>query len=264
MGVIAEDGISTFVSLEDATLHDIDISDMPDMSAPPIFRQYFGKFGESVPGPQAFLVETYPPNSKTAAHFHSTDQFQIFLPSAGAWYQRTEVHTPLLHYSDAYTTYGPFGTGEAPLGLYTLRRQASEVTGFMPRDRDKLVRRGRRNVHVDLGPAMERVEGPGTSSIETLIEPHEDGLAAYLVSAGTDVEVCALPPDHPEATAQYLWVLDGQALCRGRQLRERCLGWRTLDTPAPTFTSGRDSGFRLLVMQFPRLYDEGLTSPKGN
>ena len=68
----------------------------------------------------------------------------------------------MLHYADAYTTYGPFGTGEAPLQLFTLRRQASEITGFMPKDRDKLVRRGRRNLHVDLGPAMKQVAEPGS------------------------------------------------------------------------------------------------------
>ena len=68
---------------------------------------------ERLAGPQAFLIETYPPEQQTAAHFHSTDQFQIFFPAEGAYYQRTEIRSPLLHYSDAYTTYGPLEQGGA-------------------------------------------------------------------------------------------------------------------------------------------------------
>jgi hypothetical protein len=239
------------MSVEDTTERGVDISDKPTLSDVPIVRDYFGSTMEKVVGPQAFLIETYPPNSETGAHFHSTDQFQIFFPAPGAYYQRTEIRTPLLHYSDAYTTYGPFGTGEAPMSMYTLRRQASTITGYMPKDRDKLVRRGWRNVHADLGLALEAQTTPGSSSVSTLIEPQEDGLAAYLITAGSGTAAAALPEDHDRATAQYLYVLEGQLVVGDRVFGPRSLGWRTLDTPMPALASPEDSGFSLLVLQFP-------------
>jgi hypothetical protein len=253
MSVVAADGMVTFVSVEETEERRIDISNLPTLSASPVVRDYFGASTERLAGPQAFFIETYPPNSETAAHFHSTDQFQIFFPAKEAYYQRTEIRTPLLHYSDAYTTYGPFGTGGAPMGLYTLRRQASEVTGYMPKDRDKRVRRGWRNVHVDLGPALEGEAMPGTSRVSPLIEPQEDGLAAYLVTAGSNTPAVEVPEGHERATAQYLYVLDGQLVLGDRLLGPRTLGWRTLDAALPPAASAEDIGFTLLVLQFPAL-----------
>jgi hypothetical protein len=251
MSVVAADGMVTFVSAEETEERRIDISKLPTLSAPPVVRDYFGASTERLAGPQAFLIETYPADSETAAHFHSTDQFQIFFPAEGAYYQRTEIRSPLLHYSDAYTTYGPFGTGGAPMGLYTLRRRASEITGYMPKDRDKRVRRGWRNVHVDLGPALEPKTTPGTSRVSTLIEPQDDGLAAYLITAGSDTPVAELPTDHEQATAQYLCVLEGQLTVGDRVYGPRSLGWRTLDAPLPALASAGVGGFSLLVLQFP-------------
>jgi hypothetical protein len=243
----------TFVPVEETKKRGIDISDKPTLSASPVVRDYFGSSTERVAGPQAFLIETYPPNSKTAAHFHSTDQFQIFFPAQGAYYQRTDIRSPLVHYSDAYTTYGPFGSGEAPMSLYTLRRQASQITGYMPKDRDKLVRRGWRNIHVDLGPELEQRAVPGTSRVSTLIEPQDDGLAAYLVSAGPNTAEAEPPPNHEQATAQYLYVLDGQLVLGDRPYGPRSLGWRTLDAPLPVLASSEESGFTLLILQFPAM-----------
>ena len=254
MSTMAEDGMLTVVSVEETTQRQVDISDKRTLSSPPVVRDYFGSPTERLVGPQAFFIETYPPNSRTDAHFHSTDQFQIFLPASGAYYQRTKIESPLLHYSDAYTTYGPFGSGEEPMGLYTLRRQASEITGYMPKDRDKLVRRGRRNVHVDLGPALEGHAEPGTSHVTTLIDPHEDGLASYLVIAGSNTVDATMPADHEHATSQYLFVLDGDVIIEGRRFRTQSLGWRTLDSPVPSLASPEEVGFKLLVLQFPMIH----------
>jgi hypothetical protein len=117
-------------------------------------REYFGRSEEVRAGPRGFLVERTPTESTVPAHFHSTDQFQVFFPSAGAWYQRQRIETPLLHYADAYLVYGPFGSGSEPLCFFTLCPVASTITGYMPGARDKLIRRGRRHVKVDLAPRL--------------------------------------------------------------------------------------------------------------
>ncbi|HEX9506417.1 MAG TPA: hypothetical protein VGA62_10480, partial [Acidimicrobiia bacterium] len=53
------------------------------------------------------------------------NQFQVFFPAPGAWYKRRSLHSVLVHYVDAFVTYGPFGSADQPLEFYTLRAEAS-------------------------------------------------------------------------------------------------------------------------------------------
>src|SRR5688572_7260376 len=61
-----------------------------------VLREYFGRARELQPGPQGFFVERHPPHVVARPHFHPTDQFQVFLPSPGAWYQRHPITAPTL------------------------------------------------------------------------------------------------------------------------------------------------------------------------
>ena len=110
-----------------------------------------------------------PPGYLGRAHFHEVDQFQVFFGGAGATYQRHEVPWAMLHYADAYTTYGPFQAGGSTLRFFTLRARPTLGTHYMPESRDKLVRRGRRTLHLALEPEAppppgEGVRGPALPS----------------------------------------------------------------------------------------------------
>lgn len=134
-------------------------------------HEYFGRPGLSVPGPQAFMGE-WPAGSSIDAHFHSANQFQVFFGVPGAWYKGHPLETTVVHYADAYVTYGPFGTATDWMKFFTLRQEASTYTGFMPQDRDHLVKVAQhRNLSVEVGRAAagERHE---------LIAEEADGLAA--------------------------------------------------------------------------------------
>src|ERR1700745_2484084 len=155
------------------------------LSAPPKAHDYFGR-GNSRPDgphpagePEGFLIE-FPAHSRTGAHFHSCDQFQVFFPAAGAWYRSRPIERLVVHYVDAYTTYGPFGTGAEPMAFYTLRARPSTITGFMPTARDRWVAGGkRRNITADVELMAPLATGRAVHTRD-IIAAHDDGLAASL------------------------------------------------------------------------------------
>jgi hypothetical protein len=217
-----------------------------------VVRDYFGDSFSNQPGPQAFLVEV-PGGAASGAHFHPTDQFQIFFPSEGAWYRKQDVSEVMIHFADAYMTYGPFGTrGAEPLHFYTLRAASTVVTAFIPQDREQLIRRGRRNYSVLLDDSMLPAPAVGGESVvSTLMAPESDGLAAYLVSAGPAAGVDLTVELPVESAGQFYCVVDGSAWDNGRQFAARSLGWRGPGAPPPSLTADEHAGCRLLVLQMP-------------
>jgi hypothetical protein len=241
-----------FISFNEAENHAIDANAYSGISSSssPVLREYFGRSGEQRPGPQGYLVEIFPPHTRNDAHFHSTDQYQVFFPSKGTWYQRHDVESILLHYTDAYTTYGPFGTKDDAMSFYTLRPTASTLTAYMPGSRDKLPYRGRRNIHVELGSKLDRTLAAGETGIETLIEPEEDGLAAYLVLAGPSA-VTTAPALLAASAGQYLVLVGGGLRQADQWFEGRSLGWSPPGDDPVRLETGPDTGFELLALQFP-------------
>lgn len=69
----------------------------------------------------------------------------------------------LVQYTDAFTTYGPFGShGPDPLRFY-VPGAPGKVTGYMPGDRDKLVVRGMRRHAEPIGRPLGQVPLLGLS-----------------------------------------------------------------------------------------------------
>jgi hypothetical protein len=218
-----------------------------------VVRDYFGDSYSNQPGPQAFLVEA-PGGTLAGAHFHPTDQFQIFFPSEGAWYRKQEVSEVMIHFADAYMTYGPFGTrGAEPLHFYTLRAASTVMTAFIPQDREKLIRRGRRNYTVLLDDStVPPLIAAGKSVVSTLMSPEPDGLAAYLVSAGPAASVDVVFELPAESAGRFYCVVEGSAWKNGRRFAARSLGWRGPGAPPLSLTADEHAGCRLLVLQMPR------------
>lgn len=209
-------------------------------------RDLFGRADADLPGPQAFLVEV-PRRGTTAAHFHTVDQFQLFFPSTGSWYQRHDVDSLMLHYVDAYVTYGPFGSRDHAFDFYTLRAQSSVDVAFMPRERQKLLRRGRRNEHISLKDKLGTVVDPKSHQIRPVLGPHNDGLAAYLLVAGANASV--VPPLSRPNGGQYYCLLSGSIVMAGARYDARSVAWHDGDT-APNLHAA-DGGFEMLLLQFP-------------
>jgi hypothetical protein len=211
-------------------------------------RYYFGDRDATNAGPQSWLIE-YPADRKVRSHFHQIDQFQVFFTQPGTIYQRHEMESLVVHYADAYSTYGPIVTGAQPIKFMTLRAQGSSFVAFMPEGRDALIKRGLRNFHVGLASWLEDpVPPPGEVATQSLFKAQKDGLAAFTVSAGSGATVIGPSPEG--SSGQYYCVVSGNARSGDRELLPFSVGWCDENDDPPVLVAG-EYGARWLVLQFP-------------
>jgi len=210
-------------------------------------RDYFGRSSGNGSGAEAFALEVE--NRTLGAHFHPVDQFQVLIGDEGSIYQRHAISPLTLHFADAFSTYGPIIGGPRPLQLLTLRAEATDETNYMPEDRDQLLYRGQRNVHVDAS-AIGAVEPGAGETIRTtqLFDDHEDGFGARKISsaAGVAFEV----PSAAGSGGQYIVVARGSVTYAGGDYGDRTVGWMdSTDGPVELVAGG--NGCEILVCRFP-------------
>jgi hypothetical protein len=205
---------------------------------------YFG--GDGPRELLGFMVEM-PAPCINRAHFHDVDQFQIFLPNAGTWYQRHDVKQLTVFYADAGVVYGPFGShGPDPMRFLTLRPVPSQVTGFMPGARVLRVQRGHRNAECP----VELPDVPPTGAVREreLIAPEPDGLACRLLAVGPDTSF-ELPDAAPTSAGRYVFVGSG-SLDDGTAAGPLSLAWLPPGTAIAAPRAGHE-GAAILVCDFP-------------
>lgn len=210
------------------------------------FLQHFGEaYSADIPGPQGFLV-CLPPGGGARAHAHDVDQFQVFFGGKGCTLGRHEVPPVLMHYTDAYTPYGPFAAGPDGMDFFTLRARATVQTMFIPEDRNKLVRKPRRTYHVEIRPGDAlRME----SRLDTLIAPQPDGLAAYHLTVGAAGN--AVTPPLLNSGGQYCILVGGELTCEGRRFPTKSCFFVTPRDGNLRLDADQDSAFDIIILQFP-------------
>ena len=168
-------------------------------------------------------------------------------------FQKDPIGPVVVHYTDAYSPYGPFNSGtDDDLGFFTLRAKADSITAYMPESRDRLIRKARRTLHAQVGTSGDEASLPaGAAGIEPVIEPHEDGMAAFLMKAGPGEKLQG-PALSSHSLGQYYCVVAGAVVQDGKVFERKSLAWGSRDEPAPELAAGADRGFEVLVMQFPR------------
>lgn len=211
------------------------------------WSEYFGRATGRGDSPQGFVVPLH--NRFLGAHFHPVDQFQILLGVPGATYQREPVAPMMVHYADAYVTYGPLIGEDAPLRFYTLRALMTEQVLYMPDERKKLLWRGKRNRHVDFDHLTPgEFPGVGEVSVDTIWEREDDGLEGLAVTAGPRATIVI--PGTSGTNGQYVFVADGSLARDGRSFPIESLGWQGPEEDGTEVTAG-DGGVRLFVLRFP-------------
>ncbi|NPC96686.1 hypothetical protein [Nocardioides sp. zg-DK7169] len=110
-----------------------------------VMSDYLGAHTAKEPGEQAYLVEQLAPELR--AHFHEVDQFQVVLAGGGS-IGREDAAPGVVHYTDAYTSYGPIRS-EPGVGIsyLTLRRDPTTGINYMPEEREKRRRLAGRGEH---------------------------------------------------------------------------------------------------------------------
>jgi hypothetical protein len=218
-------------------------------------------FTERKPGiPQLILVEQPEPGSTVLAHYHSVDQFQVFVDGTGKL-GRHEVKPVSIHYTNRFTGYGPIVAGPSGVSYYVLRPEFDQlITGqylHVPELREKLKRQpGRKRSIVADALAIQTVEAlsklpaPATQRvIGTESDEHDPGMFADVLSMGPGMSYTGADPR--TGGGQVFLVMQGTMLCDGVSYATRSALALTREEKPVSLTSG-EAGLQVLMLQYPR------------
>jgi hypothetical protein len=189
--------------------------------------------------PQAILADFNPqPGGRIHPHFHEVRQFQVFV-DGDAMLGKKPMPPVSFHYDDPYKPYGPIVSDSL---RYFVLRADSDVGSFpMPESRKELKRQNGRALEVSL----PHDDGAG---VDTLVEPHADGLAAFRIRLGEGEE--HVGPDPAGTGGQYYVVLDGRLEVDAAALDRLSLVY-VAPGDGPLTVRSVAAGTDVLVLQFP-------------
>jgi hypothetical protein len=196
--------------------------------------------------PMAFLVEQ-PPGSVVDAHFHEANQFQLVV-AGGGLLGRHEVGPIAVHYSNAYSAYGPLAAGPEGLWYFTLRNGYDRGAQYLPGARAVVKDARRRFRQATAGP----VPPVAAEDEEVLLPEAADGIGAWrhrVAPGGTVVG-----PDPARGDGQFWVVTAGRLSAAGVEAALPPLSCVFVAPDEPAFTAAADAeeGLEVVVMQFPR------------
>ena len=204
--------------------------------------------------PMAFLVEK-DAGAVVKPHFHAADQFQLVTQGGG----RLGVHdigTVAVHYTDAWSAYGPIVAAGEGVSWFTLRNTWDPGARYMPGARDELRAARAKHQHRETTSAplaplsdAELASLTGTGSLQEM--EAADGLASWRFRLPADATLTG--PEPSRGGGQFWVVIGGSARCNGSALLpvESCIFVGPEDAALPV--AAGPAGAELLCMQFPRL-----------
>jgi hypothetical protein len=219
------------------------------------------KSGEAAPEPgvlypMAFLVEKEP-HAVVKPHFHQADQYQVVVQGGGRLGTH-DVGTVAVHYTDAWSAYGPITAADEGISWFTLRNAWDSGARYMPAARDQL-----RTARAQNFQHREATAGPMlvTSAAELartdrlvclpVIERTTDGMATwrYRLPPGTAM----VGPDPAEGGGQFWIVLSGtMSAGASASLPVNSCIFVAPNDGGLAVTAG-DAGAEALCLQFPAL-----------
>jgi hypothetical protein len=204
--------------------------------------------------PMAFLVE------KEAAavvrpHFHEADQYQIVVQGSG----RLGVHdvaSVAVHYTDAYSAYGPIIAADQGVSWFTLRNAWDSGARYMPAQRQQLREARARYQHREatcgpLPPLTDRqLAGLAASTASAVIAETPDGLGTWRYTVPPNGSIAG--PDPSRGGGQFWVVSAGSAAVAGGALLpvQSCIFVGPANAPAGLLAG--PGGADLICMQFPK------------
>ncbi|MGC0367353.1 hypothetical protein ABH922_005405 [Rhodococcus sp. 27YEA15] len=210
---------------------------------------FFGDRKHEGPGPQIYM-NAVDPGVKLAAHFHRIDQFQVFFGGDESVFQRRPIPAVFVHYTDAYSSYGPFSASpDASLLYATIRARSDNYGGIMPGARKERPHGGGRQMSAEVHDwSTTSLPSQGGHEIREVFTAESDGLAAELVRLGPNT---AYTPSPADGTAgRTFCVLDGSLNTAGSEFGPRSIGWQGREEAPVPIQSG-DEGCSILLLDFP-------------
>jgi hypothetical protein len=209
-----------------------------------LIENFIGTPEQRERGPQA-LRAVYPPHYVIRPHFHRTDQFQIFIKGHARYGKKYDLDPVSVHYTDAFSPYGPITVGEDSMTFFLLRAHADIGAYYMPGSRDKIEMKGKRHFTVQNRASL--ADGAAASRVETLIEPHADGLSVEEIV----VEPRGVIPDRlAVGSGCFQLVLDGAVELNGATLGKESVVFAPAGEAFRSRRAG-PAGAHLLELQFP-------------
>ncbi|HTI82642.1 MAG TPA: hypothetical protein VL614_19485 [Acetobacteraceae bacterium] len=206
--------------------------------------------------PMAFLVEKEP-HAVVKPHFHQADQYQVVVQGGGRLGTH-DVGTVAVHYTDAWSAYGPIVAADEGISWFTLRNAWDSGARYMPAARDQLrAARQQSFAHREATappmPALAAAELARTKKLgcATVLEQTADGMASWRYRLPGGVSLRGSAPS--EGGGQFWIVLSGAAsVADSADLPvNSCLFVGPDDRPLTALAGV--GGAELLCVQFPRL-----------
>jgi hypothetical protein len=213
----------------------------------------FGSAFSTTDSPQVFLVETQPDHA-IEPHFHAVPQFQIAVRGSGRL-GRHEIDGVVLHYSDAWSSYGPIVAGPSGLSFFTIRMAPDTGAHYMPGARAERPDVDGRQITRAVPPALP---ADGAVQERARIEQAPDGLEVLELVAPPDAR---LPISAASATGRLLLVVDGAIVVDGRSYGAG--SWGHQQAGSPPDVRADTAGAQLLLLTFPALTDETVDTSVG-
>ncbi len=200
--------------------------------------------------PTAF-INRYIGERRSSAHFHQVDQFQIIFDGGGV-FGRHPVAPFCVHFSRAYTPYGPLRSDSATgLAFLVLRTRYDPGPQRLPAAREQLQRiTGRRPWQITK-PVDLVAPAQGVSLREDAEIRDAQGLSACVL--GMAPGTSTVLPDPASGDGQYLVVLGGSLVHDGSEHSAMTVVYTRPDERAFQVRAGVH-GLQGLLLNFPRVH----------
>ena len=217
------------------------------------------KDGDAVPSseglyPMAFLVEKEG-GAVVHPHFHQADQYQVIVQGSGRLGTH-DIATVAVHYTDAYSAYGPIVAAEEGVSWFTLRNAWDPGARYMPEHRRQLREARAKYQHREAtcGPLppltdaeLAALTAPG---MDAVIEETRDGVGTWRYTVPANGSITG--PDPARGGGQFWLVAAGSACVPGGALLPvQSVVFVAPDDAAATLLAG-PHGADLICMQFPK------------
>lgn len=203
---------------------------------------------KSLDVPMAFLAEGSA-HRTLRAHFHVCDQFQIIYKGDG----KMGTH-PIafggVHFSRAYTPYGPISYGDQGLGFITLRAHRDPGAQYMPDARPVLdAVQDRKPWQITVMADFDLKPGESGVAMKAVDGVHDDrGLSAFSIVMKPGAKCFA--PDPSKGDGQYIVIMKGGIRHEGKDKKDLTVIWVAKDEGPFQLEAGPE-GCSALAVTFP-------------
>jgi len=209
---------------------------------------FFKATGTTPDAPSAFLAR-YDPGDSSCTHFHAVDQFQILVKGKGRL-GRHEVSPYYVHFSRAYTPYGPLHADEEVGWTFmTLRTRYDPGAQRLPGALPVLQQVADRKPWQVTSTATFLAADSGTILREIPEIRDDRGLcvSALTMAPGTQI----LAPSPSSGAGQFVVAVNGSLFHDNREREALAVAFIAPDENAFEIHAG-DRGLEALILNFPR------------